>query len=89
MPNPHPVAAGNVAWKAAMKRAGFKRGWVNRTRCRADKRDGTACTRLAMTSVGSFYCGCHGAYASATRRGLRDPTRKYLQYRSVKKLPND
>ena len=42
MPNPHPVTAGNVNWRLAMRRAGFKKGWVNRIRCRATKRDGPA-----------------------------------------------
>ena len=44
---------------------------------------------LAMTSARSFYCGCHGGYAMAIRLGLRNPTRKYLQCRSEKKLPHD
>ena len=85
MTNPRPSAAGNPAWRAAMRRAGFKKGWVNRVRCRAIKRNGEPCRRLAMTSARSFYCGCHGAYAMATRLGLRTPTKKYLQYRSPRK----
>jgi len=28
MPNPHPVTAGNVQWRLAMRRAGFKKGWT-------------------------------------------------------------
>ena len=28
MPNPHPVTAGNVHWRLAMRRAGLKKGWT-------------------------------------------------------------
>ena len=52
MPNPHPSAAGNAAWRAAMAQAAFKKGWTNRKRCKAIKRDGTPCGRLAMTRYG-------------------------------------
>jgi hypothetical protein len=45
MPNPHPAAAGNLPWRLAMQRAGFKKGWTNRTRCWATKRDGPAAAR--------------------------------------------
>ena len=44
MPNPHPVTAGNVNWRLAMRRAGFRKGWVNRVRCRAIMRNGQECT---------------------------------------------
>jgi hypothetical protein len=81
MPNPHPVTAGNAAWRAAMRAAGFKQGWTNRLRCRAMKRDGLPCGRLAMTRYGLSVCGCHGGYAAASRMGLRRPTRKYLLYK--------
>ena len=54
---PPPVTAGNPAWRAAMRMAGFKMGWVNRTRCTALKRDGTPFGRLAMTRYGVSACG--------------------------------
>ena len=85
MPNPHPVTAGNVNWRLAMRRAGFKKGWANRTRCWATKRNGKPCTRLAMVSAGVLVCGCHGGYAAAVRKGLRNPTRKYRMYRPLRK----
>ena len=85
MPNPHPVTAGNVNWRLAMRRAGFKKGWVNRVRCRAIMRNGQECTRLAMVSAGVMVCGCHGGYAAAVRKGLRNPTRKYRMYRPISK----
>jgi len=88
MSNPHPSAAGNAAWRAAMAQAGFKKGWANRKRCKAIKRDGTPCGRLAMTRYGLAVCGAHGGYAAAARMGLRRPSRKYLlwgpYYRSLR-----
>jgi hypothetical protein len=78
MPNPHPITAGNAAWRAAMAQSGFKKGWTNRKRCKAKKRNGTPCGRLAMTSYGLSVCGAHGGYAAAARMKLRVPTRKYL-----------
>ena len=85
MPNPHPAAAGNASWRASMAQAAFKKGWTNRIRCWATKRDGTPCRRLAMVSAGVLVCGCHGGYAAAVRKGLRNPTRKYLMYPSPSK----
>jgi hypothetical protein len=61
-----------------MAMAAFKPGWVNRTRCKATKRDGTPCRRLAMTKFGLAICGAHGGYAATARMGLRKPSRKYL-----------
>ena len=61
-----------------MMKAGFKKGWTNRTRCEAIKRNGQPCRRLAMTSYGLKVCGAHGGYAAAARMGLRRPSRKYL-----------
>jgi len=88
MPNPPPVTAGNAAWRTAMRMAGFKKGWTNRRRCKATKRDGTPCGRLAMTRYGLSICGAHGGYAAAARMGLRKPSRKYLlwgaYYRSLR-----
>jgi hypothetical protein len=88
MANPHPSAAGNAAWRAAMAKAAFKPGWTNRKRCKAKKRNGEPCGRLAMTKYGLSVCGAHGGYAAATRMGLRRPTRKYLlwgaYYRSLR-----
>ncbi len=88
MPNPHPSAAGNAAWRAAMARAAFKKGLTNRKRCKAAKRDGTPCGRLAMTKYGLSVCGAHGGYAAAARMKLRRPSRKYLlwgaYYRSLR-----
>lgn len=88
MPNPHPVSAGNAAWRAAMAMARFKPGWTNRRLCKATKRDGTRCGRLAMTRYGLTVCGAHGGYAAAARMGLRKPSRKYLiwgpYYRSLR-----
>jgi hypothetical protein len=37
-----------------------------------------------MVSAGVLVCGCHGGYAAAVRKGLRNPTRKYLMYRSLR-----
>ena len=37
--------------------AGFKKGWTNRTRCKATKRNGQPCGRLAMTRYGLKVCG--------------------------------
>jgi hypothetical protein len=85
MSNSHPAASGNLPWRLAMRRAGFKKGWVNRIRCRAIMRNGQPCGRLAMVSAGVFVCGCHGGYAAAVRKGLRNPTRKYLMYRPLRK----
>ena len=65
MANPHPSTAGNAAWRAAMAQAAFKKGWTNRKRCKAIKRDGTPCGRLAMTRYGLPVCGAHGGYAAA------------------------
>ena len=88
MPNPHPSAAGNASWRAAMRMAGFKPGWTKRERCRALKHDGMPCRRLAMTAYGLKVCGCHDGYAAAARMGLRRPSRKYLlwgeYYRSLR-----
>ena len=81
MPNPHPSAAGNIHWKLAMMEAGFKKGWTNRSRCKAIKRNGQSCGRLAMTRYGLKVCGAHGGYAAATRMRLRKPSRRSLQYR--------
>ena len=71
-----------------MRMAGFKKGWTNRRRCKATKRDGTPCGRLAMTRYGLSVCGAHGRYAPAARMGLRKPSRKYLlwgaYYRSLR-----
>ena len=86
--NRHPTGAGNLMWKLAMKRAAFQRGWANRIKCRATMRNGRPCTRLAMTSVGPFYCGAHGAYAHAVRLGLRTPARKICSIDHQEK-PND
>ena len=51
---------------SAMAMAAFRPGWTNRTRCRATKRDGTPCGRLAMTRYGLSVCGAHGGYAAAS-----------------------
>jgi hypothetical protein len=67
MTNPRPSAAENAAWQLAMRRPGFKKGWTNRTRCWATKRDGTSCRRLAMTSAGVFVCGDLPLQISSTR----------------------
>ena len=80
MPNPHPSAAGNPAWRAAMRNAAFKKGWTNRKRCKAMKRDGTPCGRLAMTTCGLAVCGVHGGYGVVARRKWRKPTRKNLRF---------
>ena len=71
MPNPHPVSAGNPAWRAAMRKARFKKGWTNRKRCKATQPEGTPCGRLAMTRYGLSVCGAHGGYAAAARMGLQ------------------
>lgn len=81
MPNPRPSAAGNPAWRGAMRMAAFKKGWTNRKRCNAIKRNGQPCGRLAMTKYGLKVCGAHGGYAAAARMGLRTPTRKYLLFK--------
>jgi hypothetical protein len=80
MANPHPAAAGNIAWKAAMRAAGFKKNWTNRKRCKATKRNGEPCGRLAMTKYGLSVCGAHGGHAAAARMKLRVPSRKYLLF---------
>ena len=71
-----------------MMKAGFKKGWTNRTRCKATKRNGQPCRRLAMMRYGLKVCGAHGGYAAAARMGLRKPSRKYLlfgaYYRSLR-----
>ena len=64
-----------------MATAGFKKGWTNRIRCSAMKRDGQPCGRLAMTKYGLKVCGAHGGYAAAARMGLRKPSRKYLLFK--------
>ena len=48
-PNPCRATVGNPAGHAAMRMTAFKKGWTNRRRCKATKRDGTPCGRLAMT----------------------------------------
>ena len=71
-----------------MRMSAFKKGWTNRTRCRATKRNGQPCGRLAMTKYGLKVCGAHGGYAAAARMGLRKSSRKYLlwgpYYRSLR-----
>jgi hypothetical protein len=71
-----------------MRRSAFKKGWINRKRCKAIKRDGTPCGRLAMTRCGLAVCGAHGGYAAAARKEPRKPSRKYLlwgpYYRSLR-----
>jgi hypothetical protein len=81
MPNPHPSAAGNAAWRAAMAQAAFKKGRINRKRCKAMKRDGTPCGMLAMTRYGLEVCGAHGGYAAVARMMKRKPTRRYLRFK--------
>ena len=80
MPNPHPVTAGNAAWRAAMAMARFKPGWTGRTRCKALKRDGTHCGRLAMVRHGLTVCACHGGAGVVARRNLRRATKKSSGY---------
>jgi hypothetical protein len=46
-----------------MRMAGFKKGWTNRRLCKATKRDGRLCGRLAMTRYGL-------SSAAASRRRL-------------------
>ena len=36
-----PLSRRQLPWRLAMRRAGFKKGWANRIRCWATKRDGT------------------------------------------------
>ena len=94
------MTAGNPAWRAAMAMAAFRPGWTNRTRCRATKRDGTPCGRLAMTRYGLSVCGAHGGYAAAsvaeaavtlitpgTRPGAIEPryTRRYAALRATRR----
>ena len=71
-----------------MRMAGFKKGWTNRKRCKAIKRNGQPCGRLAMTKYGLSVCGAHGGYAAVSRMKLRTPSRKYLlwgaYYRSLR-----
>ena len=71
MPNPHPIAAGNVQWRLAMLKAQFSKGRTNRRRCIATKRDGTPCGMLAMTRYGLWVCGAHGGYAAVARMKRR------------------
>jgi hypothetical protein len=71
MPNPHPIAAGNVNWRLAMLKAQFNKGRTNRRRCIATKRDGTPCGMLAMTRYGLWVCGAHGGYAAVARMKVR------------------
>src|SRR6476646_6959253 len=51
-PNPCRATVGNPAGHAAMRMTAFEKGWTNRRRCKATKRDGTPCGRLAMTRYG-------------------------------------
>jgi hypothetical protein len=66
----------------------FRKGWTNCNRCKATKRNGQPCGRLAMAKYGLAVCGAHGGYAAAARMGLRRPSRKYLlwgpYYRSLR-----
>lgn len=71
MPNPRPVAAGNIAWRIAMMQSAFKPGRTNRLRCTANKRDGTPCGMLAMTRHGLRVCSAHGGAAAVARMSVR------------------
>jgi hypothetical protein len=71
MSNPHPVTAGNAAWRAAMAMNQFKKGRTNRLRCTATKRDGTPYGMLAMTRYRLRVCGAHGGYAAVARMKVR------------------
>ena len=80
-----------AAFLAAAKRMAFKPGRPGYRICRANKRDGTKCGRLALK--GLTVCGCHGGHSINARRGTHKHSPKAAAYRATKhqtkpKLPS-